>query len=80
MASFWHLLVSRFESSVYAFKASLDYMIKSSVNILKWIGKRHAIPVFKKGNLPMWTIFITLKMMVKKYRICLTNTEAKRFL
>ncbi|MBP7780916.1 MAG: helicase [Paludibacteraceae bacterium] len=53
VASFMrHLLVSRFESSVYAFKASLDYMIKSSVNILNWIGKRHAIPVFKKGNLP----------------------------
>lgn len=47
-----HLLVARFESSVAAFRASLGYMIQSSEHILKWIEKRHKIPVFKKGNLP----------------------------
>lgn len=47
-----HLLVARFESSVAAFQASLGYMINSSEHLLKWIDKRHKIPVFKKGNLP----------------------------
>lgn len=47
-----HLLVARFESSVAAFRASLEYMIKSSEHILCWIEKRNKIPVFKKGNLP----------------------------
>ena len=46
------LLVARFESSVAAFRASLEYMIQSSQHILRWIEKRHKIPVFKKGNLP----------------------------
>ncbi|HOI26051.1 MAG TPA: phospholipase D-like domain-containing protein [Paludibacteraceae bacterium] len=47
-----HLLVGRFESSVAAFKESLGYMIQSSEHILKWVEKRHKIPIFKKGNLP----------------------------
>lgn len=47
-----HLLVARFESSVAAFQASLGYMIQSSEYMLRWIEKRHKIPVFKKGNLP----------------------------
>ena len=47
-----HLLVARFESSVAAFRASLGYMIQSSEHMLRWIEKRHKIPVFKKGNLP----------------------------
>ncbi len=47
-----HLLVARFESSVAAFRASLRYMIQSSEHMLRWIEKRHKIPVFKKGNLP----------------------------
>lgn len=47
-----HLLVARFESSVAAFQVSLEYMIRSSEHMLKWIGKRNKIPVFKKGNLP----------------------------
>lgn len=47
-----HLLVARFESSVAAFQSSLEYMIKSSEHMLRWIEKRNKIPVFKKGNLP----------------------------
>lgn len=47
-----HLLVARFESSVAAFQASLEYMIQSSEHMLRWIEKRDKIPVFKKGNLP----------------------------
>ena len=47
-----HLLVRRFESSVYAFKKSLDYMIDSSEGILTWIEKRNKIPIYKKGYLP----------------------------
>lgn len=47
-----HLLVSRFESSVAAFQASLNYMIQSAERLLVWIDKRHKIPIYKKGNLP----------------------------
>ncbi len=47
-----HLLVARFESSVAAFRSSLEYMIQSSEHMLRWIEKRNKIPVFKKGNLP----------------------------
>lgn len=47
-----HLLVCRFESSVAAFQSSLGYMIQSSEHILKWVDKRHKIPIYKKGNLP----------------------------
>ena len=47
-----HLLVARFESSVAAFQSCLEYMIKSSEHMLRWIEKRNKIPVFKKGNLP----------------------------
>ncbi|MDD4400097.1 MAG: C-terminal helicase domain-containing protein, partial [Dysgonamonadaceae bacterium] len=47
-----HLLVGRFESSVAAFQSSLGYMIQSSEHILKWVDKRHKIPIYKKGNLP----------------------------
>jgi superfamily II DNA or RNA helicase len=46
------LLVRRFESSVASFKSSLDYMIKSSENVLKWIEKSGKVPVYKKGDLP----------------------------
>lgn len=46
------LLVGRFESSVAAFRTSLDYMIYSSQHALAWIEKRHKIPIFKKGYLP----------------------------
>lgn len=46
------MLVRRFESSVAAFKESLDSMILSSENIVRWIEKRDKIPVYKKGSLP----------------------------
>lgn len=53
VASFMrHMLVGRFESSVAAFQSSLGYMIQSSEHILKWVDKRHKIPIYKKGNLP----------------------------
>lgn len=46
------MLVRRFESSVAAFKQSLNSMILSSESILRWIEKRDKIPVYKKGSLP----------------------------
>ena len=46
------LLVGRFESSVAAFRTSLDYMIYSSQHALEWIERRNKIPIFKKGYLP----------------------------
>ena len=47
-----HLLVSRFESSVEAFRSSLISMIGYSQNMLDWVKKRDKVPVYKKGNLP----------------------------
>ena len=46
------LLVRRFESSENAFKMSLEYMLNSSKQILKWIEDKKVMPVYKKGNLP----------------------------
>ena len=46
------MLVRRFESSVAAFKQSLDSMILSSESILRWIEKRDKITKNKKGSLP----------------------------
>lgn len=46
------MLVRRFESSVAAFRDSLNYMIDSSEYVLNWIDKRHKVPVYKKGTLP----------------------------
>jgi superfamily II DNA or RNA helicase/HKD family nuclease len=47
-----HLLVRRFESSIYSFQISLEYMIKSSKNILNWYEQRGTVPIYKKGNIP----------------------------
>lgn len=47
-----HLLVRRYESSVAAFRDSLNAMIASSEQILRWIEKRSKVPVYKKGMLP----------------------------
>lgn len=52
-----HLLVRRYESSVAAFRESLNAMIDSSEHILKWIEKRDKVPVYKKGMLPDVTDF-----------------------
>ena len=46
------MLVHRFESSQYAFKISLDTMLRNNQNIAAWAEKRHAVPIFKKGKLP----------------------------
>jgi superfamily II DNA or RNA helicase/HKD family nuclease len=46
------LLVRRFESSIGAFKISINNMIKSSEVMLEWYTKRKVVPIFKKGSLP----------------------------
>lgn len=46
------MLVRRYESSVAAFRESLNFMIESSEHILRWIDKRDKVPVYKKGTLP----------------------------
>lgn len=46
------LLVSRYESSVNAFKCTLESMIKSMESIKKYYYEVGKVPVFKKGNLP----------------------------
>lgn len=46
------LLVRRFESSVNAFKISLDSMIKSSERVKEYYYKLGKVPIYKKGQLP----------------------------
>ena len=46
------MLVRRYESSVAAFRESLNAMIESSEKIIQWIEKRDKVPVYKKGSLP----------------------------
>jgi superfamily II DNA or RNA helicase len=46
------LLVRRFESSMAAFKLSLNNMIASSETMLDWYVSRGEVPVWKKGALP----------------------------
>lgn len=46
------LLVRRFESSIQAFKLTLNYMINSSEIMLHWYDKLGKVPIYKKGNLP----------------------------
>ncbi|MHB8510853.1 MAG: SNF2-related protein [Actinomycetota bacterium] len=41
-----HLLVRRFESSVYAFQSSLKSMRRSSEEMLDWLERRQEIPIF----------------------------------
>jgi len=46
------LLVRRFESSIFAFQATLDHIIDSSEKIYKWYEKVEKVPIYKKGDLP----------------------------
>lgn len=46
------LLVRRFESSMYAFQATLDSIIRQSELMLEWYEKLGRVPVYKKGKLP----------------------------
>ena len=46
------MLVSRFESSIEAFRTSLIFMEKYSQHMLEWVNKRNKVPIYKKGNLP----------------------------
>ncbi len=45
-------LVMRFESSMEAFRKSLNNMIQSMENILNWYDKIKMIPIYKKGQIP----------------------------
>lgn len=46
------LLVGRFESSVNAFKKTLESMTESMENIKRWYEKLHRVPIYKKGKMP----------------------------
>ncbi|GBD96117.1 ATP-dependent helicase HepA [bacterium BMS3Abin06] len=46
------LLVRRFESSIHAFRLTLDSIIRNSERICEWYEKLGRIPVYKKGKLP----------------------------
>lgn len=45
-----HLLVRRFESSIYAFKKSIENMIGKYENIKMWISK-NIYPIYKRGDI-----------------------------
>ena len=47
-----HLLVRRFESSMFAFGSTLDSMIRSSEAIRDWHDRLGRVPIYKKGKLP----------------------------
>ena len=46
-----HLLVRRFESSLYAFKKSIDNMIGKYEIIKNWINTANCYPIYKKGDM-----------------------------
>ena len=46
------LLVRRFESSIFAFRTSLDNMIRSAQSIKDWFERLGKVPIYKKGKLP----------------------------
>jgi superfamily II DNA or RNA helicase len=46
------LLVRRFESSIAAFRISVENMLNSSEVMLDWYLKRGEVPIYKKGSLP----------------------------
>ncbi|MBE3128180.1 MAG: helicase [Actinobacteria bacterium] len=46
------LLVHRFESSIEAFRKSLDSMIESAVVIKDWYERLGKVPIYKRGKLP----------------------------
>ncbi|WP_300367375.1 helicase-related protein [Brachyspira sp.] len=46
-----HLLVRRFESSIYSFKKSIDNMINKYENIKSYIDNKNCYPIYKKGNI-----------------------------
>ncbi|HAF07742.1 MAG: Helicase domain protein [candidate division TA06 bacterium 32_111] len=53
IASFMRrMLVYRFESSIPSFLKSIDNMINSYNNMLKWVNKFNQVPIYKKGYIP----------------------------
>ncbi len=46
------LLVRRFESSIFAFRSTLNSIIESSQLICDWYEKLGKVPIYKKGKLP----------------------------
>lgn len=46
------LLVTRFESSKFAFKTTLEKMIKSNDIIVRWWEEAGQVPIMKKGEIP----------------------------
>ncbi|MDP8204798.1 MAG: C-terminal helicase domain-containing protein, partial [Candidatus Tenebribacter mawsonii] len=47
-----HLLVRRFESSIFSFRKTLDNMINSFELIEEWYERLGKVPIYKKGKLP----------------------------
>lgn len=46
-----HLLVRRFESSIYAFKKSIENMIGKYENIKRFISNNNIYPIYKRGDI-----------------------------
>lgn len=46
------LLVRRFESSIAAFRQTLDSMLSSAENCLRWYEEFRKVPLFKRGRVP----------------------------
>jgi superfamily II DNA or RNA helicase len=46
------LLVRRFESSIFAFRSTLESIINSSKVVLDWYERLGKVPIYKKGQIP----------------------------
>jgi len=51
------LLVTRFESSKFAFKTTLEKMIRSNDIIVRWWDEAGRVPIMKKGDIPDPDVF-----------------------
>ena len=62
-----HLLVRRFESSIFAFKKSIENMIGKYENIKRFVSGRNSYPIYKRGDIDYEDFFENEEDYTKKY-------------
>ena len=62
-----HLLVRRFESSIFAFKKSIENMIGKYENIKRFVRGRNSYPIYKRGDIDYEDFFENEEDYTKKY-------------
>ena len=63
-----HLLVRRFESSIFAFKKSIENMIGKYENIKRFVKGGDCYPIYKRGDIDYEDFFETEEDYSKKYK------------